>query len=286
MDFSIIIPTYNRPVQLGHCLSALTRLDYPRDRFEVIVVDDGSTVSVEGIVASFYPCLNLTLRSAPHAGPSHARNVGVERAVGRYLAFTDDDCAPAPGWLNAIETRASGAPGAIVGGRTLNALPQNLCSTLSHLVLESAYAYYNADPDNARFFASNNLAIPTAPFRELGGFDPEFTTAEDRDLCSRWTERGGRLVYAPEAVVYHAHGLTIAGLWRQHFAYGRGAYRFHRAHDRWQRFSIDRRFYLDLLRRPYAKERTQRAALLTGLLALQQAANAAGFFAEMLAERP
>src|SRR6266498_390709 len=87
--------------------------------------------------------------------------------------------------------RASGAPGTMVGGRTLNALPGNLCSTLSHLVVDAAYACYNADPDNARFFASNNLAVPTRRFLELGGFDPEFTTAEDRDLCARWLESGG-----------------------------------------------------------------------------------------------
>jgi GT2 family glycosyltransferase len=284
-DFSIIIPTYNRPAQLDRCLSALTGLDYPRDRFEVIVVDDGSTTPVEERAASFHRCLDLIVCSAPHAGPSHARNLGAEHASGRYLAFTDDDCEPTPGWLHALDARASDSPRTIIGGQTLNALPENLYSTLSQLVVEAAYAYYNTDPDNAQFFASNNLAVPADVFRELGGFDPKFTTAEDRDLCARWTESGGRLVYAPAAVVYHAHALTIAGLWRQHFAYGRGAYRFHRTHDRWQRFSIDQRFYRDLLMRPYAKERARRAVVLTALLAVQQSANTAGFLAEMLAGR-
>jgi glycosyltransferase involved in cell wall biosynthesis len=272
-------------VQLGHCLGALTRLDYPRDRFEVIIADDGSTTPVAEVVAAFHARLDVTIRSAPHAGPSHARNVGAEHARGRYLAFTDDDCEPTPGWLSALDIRASGAPGAIIGGQTLNALPENLYSTLSHLVLEVAYAYYNADPDHAHFFASNNLAVPAGPFLELGGFDPAFTTAEDRDLCARWTESGGRLVYAPDAIVYHAHALTIAGLWRQHFAYGRGAYRFHRRHDRWREFRIDPRFYRELLVRPYARERSLRGAILTALLAVQQSANTAGFFAEMLVGR-
>lgn len=285
LDFSIIIPTYNRPAQLRRCLDALTSLDYPRDRFEVIIVDDGSTLPVADVAASFRPCLDLTVRSAPHAGPSRARNLGAQHARGRYLAFTDDDCTPTSGWLHALDARASGTPGTIVGGRTLNALPENLCSTLSHLVVEAAYACYNADADNARFFASNNLAVPAGRFLELGGFDPEFTTAEDRDLCDRWLESGGRLVYAPEAVVCHAHPLTLAGLWCQHFAYGRGAYRFHRTRDRWRRFKIDRRFYRELVVRPYERERAPRAIVLTVLLALQQTANAAGFFAQMLAGR-
>lgn len=283
-NFSIIIPTFNRPAQLGHCLSALTRQDYSPDQFEVIVVDDGSTVPVAESIASFRRCLNLAVHSAPHAGPSRARNLGAEHARGRHLAFTDDDCRPTHGWLHALEARLSAAPEAMVGGQTLNALPENLYSTLSQMVVDAAYAYYNADPDNARFFASNNLAVPTSLFRELGGFDPAFTTAEDRDLCARWANNGGRLMYAPEAVTYHAHALTIAGLWRQHFAYGRGAFRFHRVHGWTGRFPIDGRFYRELLRRPYASERAK-AVLLTALLAVQQSANAAGFFTEMLVGR-
>jgi GT2 family glycosyltransferase len=282
-DFSIIIPTYNRPAQLGRCLWALARLEYPRDRFDVIVVDDGSTAPVAPVVGAFASELDVTTRSIPNAGPARARNLGAEHARGRYLAFTDDDCTPAAGWLRALAARAKALPGTLLGGRTLNALPANVCSSVSHTVLEAAYACYNVDPDHARFFASNNLAVPSGRFRELGGFDPAFRTAEDRDLCERWREAGGRLASAPEAVVYHAHPLTVSGLWRQHFAYGRGAYRFHSKNARWQRFAIDGRFYRELALRPYSRERLPRAALLSLLLAVQQTANAAGFVTEMLA---
>src|SRR5262245_14342991 len=167
-DFSIIIPTYNRPAQLGSCLTALTHLDYARDRFEAIVVDDGSQVPVAPVAESFRRQLDLTILSVPNGGPAAARNHGAARARGLYLAFTDDDCVPDHQWLHALHTRASANAGAMLGGRTLNALPGNLCSALSHLVIEAAYARYNADPDHGQFFASNNLAVPAAPFRELG----------------------------------------------------------------------------------------------------------------------
>jgi GT2 family glycosyltransferase len=281
-DFSIIIPTYNRPAQLGHCLEALARLEYPRDRFEVIVVDDGSVVSIGEVTASFRPRLDLSVLAVPNGGPAAARNRGAAQAGGAYLAFTDDDCTPTNGWLRALDSRATVAPGAMLGGRTVNALPDNLCSALSHLVVEVAYACANADPSNARFFAANNLVVPANGFRQLGGFDPMFTTAEDRDLCARWRRHGGRLVYAPEAVVCHAHALTLTGLWRQHFAYGRGAFRLHRRHGRGWRFDIDRRFYRALVRGPFLGQRGPRAARLAVLLAVQQTANAAGFLAEML----
>jgi GT2 family glycosyltransferase len=284
VDFSIIVPTYNRPRQLGDCLGALARLDYARDRFEVVVVDDGGTTPLEGVTAGFRVQLDLTLLATANAGPAAARNLGAGRARGRYLAFTDDDCRAAPGWLRALGARASAVPGAMLGGRTLNALPGNLCSTLSQTVIEVAYAHYNADPDNARFFAANNLAVPADRFRALGGFDPAFGTAEDRDLCDRWLSDGGRLVYAPDAVVHHAHALTLARLWRQHFAYGRGAHRFHRTRKRYGRksFKIDPAFYRALLLHPYSREGLPRAVALTGLLAAQQVANATGFLAEML----
>ncbi|HZR84534.1 MAG TPA: glycosyltransferase [Candidatus Binatia bacterium] len=280
--FSIIIPTYDRPVELARCLASLATLVCPRRGFEVIVVDDGGSMAAADVAAPFRSALDLTVLRVAHSGAARARNVGAEHARGGYLAFTDDDCMTDVGWLLALESRAKEAPGSLIGGRTLNALPANACSALSHLVLENVYAHYNRDPDDARFFASNNLAAPTEDFRDLGGFDPAFRTAEDRDLCDRWRERGRRLVYAADAVVHHAHDLTIAGLWRQHFGYGRGAYRFHSVRGRWARFRIDRRFYRDLLLRPYARERGRRATLLVLLLVLQQAANAAGFVAEML----
>ena len=93
--FSIVVPTYQRPVQLAACLQALSRLDYARERFEVIVVDDGSPTPPKAVVESLRDRLQLTLHLQRHAGPAAARNAGAMRARGKYLAFTDDDCLPA-----------------------------------------------------------------------------------------------------------------------------------------------------------------------------------------------
>src|SRR5581483_8385630 len=97
-----------------------------------------------------------------------------------------------------------------------------------------------------------------AAFRALGGFDASFpmAAAEDRELCERWQSRGGCLVYADEAVVYHAHRLTLARYARQHFGYGRGAVHLHRARHK-QGESQPRlepmRFYRDLVHYPIAR---------------------------------
>lgn len=278
--FSIIIPTYGRPEQLAACLESLTYLGYPRGRFEVIVVDDGSKTLPEAVVAPFCNRLDVTLLTQPHAGPAVARNTGAARARGKFLAFTDDDCAPATDWLQALAVRFATAPDRIIGGRTLNALPENPCSATSQLIIDVVYAYYNADPNQARFFASNNLALPADRFHAIGGFDASFATSEDRELCDRWLHHGYRMTYAPEVLVYHTHALTFRTFWRQHFNYGRGAFRFRRAcaqrsHGRIKLEPIS--FYLNLLWYPFSQARSRQALLLTALLVMSQVASTAGF---------
>jgi glycosyltransferase involved in cell wall biosynthesis len=81
---SIIIPTYRRPQQLTRCLEAIACLEYPRDEFEVIVVDDGGQTQLDHIVRSFTDRrVAVSLLRQPHAGPAAARNAGTERARGR-----------------------------------------------------------------------------------------------------------------------------------------------------------------------------------------------------------
>jgi len=281
--FSIIVPTYARLTQLTVCLQSLARLNYPRDRFEVIVVDDGNETPPEAVVVPFRDRLDVTLLTQPHAGPAAARNTGAARAKGEFLAFTDDDCTPAPGWLQTLAVRFATAPDRAIGGRTLNALSDNPYSTTSQLIIDVVYAYYNADPNQARFFASNNLALPADCFHVIGGFDVSFTTSEDREICDRWLHSGYRMTYAPEALVYHAHALTFRTFWRQHFNYGRGAFRFHQARARRGQGRIRLEplsFHLNLLRYPFSQAWGWRALSLAALLVMSQVASTAGFFWE------
>ncbi len=280
--FSVVIPTRERPVQLATCLQALTRVDYPRERFEVIVVDDGSTRSLEGVTEQFREQLDVKLWAQKNTGPAGARNFGAAQARGEFLAFTDDDCLPGASWLRAFAAYFAETPDRLIGGRTINALPLNPYSETSQLIIDVVYAHYNAQSNDARFFASNNLALSAARFRELQGFNKSFITSEDRELCDRWLARGFAMTYAPEAIIHHAHHLTLRALWRQHFGYGQGAQRFHRARSTngHASFKPDLNFYLKLLRASATQARKSRAAHRTALLLYAQLANAAGFFYE------
>ena len=80
--FSIVIPTYNRPTRLSACLAAMSQLDYPRDRFEVVVVDDGSPTPMDAVVQPLRSQLNISLIRQSNAGPAAARNVGAQKGKG------------------------------------------------------------------------------------------------------------------------------------------------------------------------------------------------------------
>jgi GT2 family glycosyltransferase len=278
---SIVIPTYGRPGELALCLDSIAGLDYPRDRFEVLVVDDGGPTPLDEVVAPFRSQVRLTLMRQGNAGPAAARNAGAERAAGEYLAFTDDDCRLDPGWLRALAAVWAEVPRGMVGGLTLNGAA-GVYSATNQVIVDVVYRHYNADPAHARFLASNNMALPSGGFREIGGFDPSFRTAEDRDLCDRWIHRGNRIVYAAGARVLHVKCLNAAGFCRQHFHYGIGAEQFNRrrAERGTGRFLLEARFHLDVrnwLWFPLTRVPLRQAAQVAGLLGLWQASNFAGF---------
>lgn len=285
--FTIVVPTYDRPGPLRACLEALQRLDYPSAHFEVIVVDDGSPTPLDAVVDPFRERLNLKLLSQCNAGPAAARNTGAAQATGDYLAFTDDDCLPDKGWLRAFAAAFHVQQDAMLGGRIVNALVDNLFAEASQQLITYLYGYYNREPERSRFFTSNNLAVPTGLFREIGGFDVTElrATAEDRELCDRWHHLGMPMRYVRKACVRHAHDLTLRSFLRQHFNYGRGALYFHLARRaRGYRHIVPEplTFYRDLVRFPLSQGQGSWVWGQVLLLVASQLANAVGFFYESL----
>jgi glycosyltransferase involved in cell wall biosynthesis len=278
---SIVIPTCGRPGRLAECLRSIAALDYPRDRFEVVVVDDGGPVPLHDVVSRFQPQVPLTLIRQANAGPSSARNTGAAQAKGDYLAFTDDDCVLDPAWLQALAAVWAESPECMVGGLTLNGAV-GVCSTTSQLILDAVYRYYNVDPAEARFLASNNMALPVRGYREVGGFDPSLRAAEDRDLCDRWLRCGKRIRYTPSARLHHVRPMNTAAFCRLYFHYGNGAEQFsrRRAERGSGGFMTQARFHLNMgnwLWYPLTRVPRRQIPQVTILLGLWQLSNLAGF---------
>lgn len=280
--FSVIVPTYERPEQLRMCLAAISRLDYPAGRFEVIVVDDGSREPLAEIAAAFRDAIDVRLIVQKNAGPGAARNRAAADARGEFFVFTDDDCTVDAGWLLAFAAHFNKSSGTLAGGQTVNGLESNRCSATSQMIMEVVYLHYNADPDDAGFFASNNFAMAAEQFWAVGGFDETFRTAEDREFCDRWRARGLQINYVPAALINHAHPLTASSLWKQHFAYGRGARRFHqiRVARGAPPFKLDLTFYMKLLRASCSQVGWSQSLVMPIWLFWSLLANTAGFFCE------
>jgi glycosyltransferase involved in cell wall biosynthesis len=198
---SVVVPTRNRAARLGRLFDALREQTIGPEAFEVIVVDDGSTDATAQVIERARAEPGLRLRAISRAlagGPAAARNEGWREASAPLVAFVDDDCEPAPEWLERLAAAADEHPGDVLAGPT-TPIPAE-----AERIGPFARTRDLAQPDE--WFASCNIAYPRDLLRRLDGFDERFTEAlgEDTDLGWRARELGADLEFVPAAAVHHA----------------------------------------------------------------------------------
>ncbi|OQA08759.1 MAG: Hyaluronan synthase [bacterium ADurb.Bin374] len=220
---SVVIPAFNRPEILAGCLEALAAQKTSRP-WEAIVVDDGSSDDLSGVESSFRNRLPLTwVRLPANGGPARARNAGIEKARGEIVLFTDADCRPEPGWLDAMaapfdDPTVTGAKGVYKTAQT------DLWARLAQLEFEERFELLSGQHD-IDFVDTYSGAFRRSSLAAVGGFDTSFPRAdnEDVDLSFRIKGQGGRFVFVPGAVVWHTHR---EGVWRYFLLkIGRGYWR-------------------------------------------------------------
>lgn len=212
---SVVIPCRAHAQFLRRCLEALAgqRISTP---YEVVVVDSAADPEVARAVGEF-PAVRL-IRSEAGLGPGGARNLGSDHARGRVLAFTDADCEPAPGWLQAaLGAVESGAR--LVGGPVLDARPRHPVSVADNL-LQFAEFRSGRPGGRATHFPACNLAIRGTDFETLGRFPAE-GLGEDIVLCRRMHERRPEgLVFVPRMAVRHLGRRGFPEMLRHHHTLG------------------------------------------------------------------
>ncbi len=190
----MVIPTWDRETRLAFALEALADQTLERDRFEVIVARaEGS----RGPLARAPEGLNVRFLEGA-GGPASRRNLAWRQSRAPLVAFTDDDCRPAPEWLAALCEAAAEAPEAILQGRT-EPDPEE-----RHLLTGLARSIEVTSP--SAWFETCNIAYPRALLESVDGFDEGFDECwgEDTDLGLRSARRGARLVYLDRALAWHA----------------------------------------------------------------------------------
>ncbi len=224
---SVVVPTHARPERLAHLLETLAAQTLDASRFEVVVVDDGSPAHARPPEPAADS--NVRLLRQTQAGPAAARNRGARAARATLLLFVDDDCAVAPGWIEAFVAAHARAPRALLGGSTVNGLPDNPYSSVAESLLGFLDEEARERGGTLDFVASNNIACAHERFFAIGGFDADYPLAagEDRAFCRTWMEAHGTIERVDDARAWHRHALDLARFWRQQHNYGRGAARFH-----------------------------------------------------------
>jgi GT2 family glycosyltransferase len=282
----VVVPTYSRPGHIRACASALRALDYPAERLEILIVDDGSPTPVS-ILPGGPGAPGVRVIRQANAGPARARNRGSAEASGSILAFTDDDCRPDPGWLRALVPVVTREPEVLAGGLTVNGLEGNLMAEASQVLVDYLYEAFADARELQAFFTSNNVAVSTAAYRDLGGFDEtfRFNAGEDRELGERWARESGPLRFVPQARVLHYHDMGLWGFLRQHHRYGRGG--AHLARLRRERGapppSLESPpFYGRMLTFPLRDQGLLRGMALAALMGASQAATLTGILRELV----
>jgi glycosyltransferase involved in cell wall biosynthesis len=170
---SIIVPTLNEERHISKCLESLVSLKYPKDRYEIIVVDNGSTDATLSLCGMYATSIHVF----PGVNVSEIRNLGTRNAKGEIFAFIDGDCVADACWLeNAVRSIA---------------LEPCVTGAYCGIPAESTWverAWSARAPRGRREVAhigTANLIVPATVFRQLGGFDPRLRTGEDYEFCTR-----------------------------------------------------------------------------------------------------
>ena len=189
--FSIVIPTCHRNDLLAKCLEGLAPdRQQLKEPYEVIVTDDGSRETAEKLIREQFPWATWT--QGPRQGPAANRNHGAAQASGEWLAFTDDDCIPRPGWLSGLaDALRDGVK--VYEGRTTTDLPLK------------GPRYQAPVNEHGGYLWSCNLLLARETFEKLGGFDEGFPYPhlEDVDLRLRLEAMGEGWDFVPKAEIYH-----------------------------------------------------------------------------------
>jgi GT2 family glycosyltransferase len=200
-EISVIIPTYRRPEMVRTLLLALAGQTLAHHRFEVVVVDDCSpddTAEVLEKMAADVPFSLRVVRTPRNGGPAVARNLGWQVATAPLLAFIDDDCDPAPGWLDAGRQALLNQPEAgVIQGRSQVPAGASVAG-------KTDWYIWRVIEGPTPFFEGLNIFFRRAAFELTGGFDEEIAYhGEDSAAGWRVVEAGFAHGYCDEAVVTH-----------------------------------------------------------------------------------
>ncbi|NJO84850.1 MAG: glycosyltransferase family 2 protein [Blastochloris sp.] len=226
MEISVVIPTYNRLAQLRRVVAGLEHQSYPLERFEVVIVSDGSEDGTDEYLVTLITPLQIQVVRQPNSGAAAARNNGVHQARGKLVLFIDDDVVPAPTLLaEHLRSHEEAGPRTVVIGPLVTPADFAMQDWVrwEQDRLEEQYQDMVAGrwEPTARQFYTGNASLRRSDILAAGGFDPHFRRAEDVEFGYRLADAGFRFVFNPAAIGYHYAERTFGSWLKTPYAYGR-----------------------------------------------------------------
>lgn len=226
MKFSVIVPVYNTGRSLQRCIEALQLLDYPKEDYEILMIDNNSTDNSSEILTA---AKGIHVMHESKQGSYAARNHALREARGSLLAFTDSDCLPDPSWLKEIEALFQDPDTHIVLGHVKPARNSGrLIRMIAHYGHEKAKLVFNSSCPDVYFGHTNNMGVRRATLDSYGPF-LERPRGADTIFVRRVVNGEGcsAVAYASKACVEHDELNSIFSFYKKMFIYGRSSKSYH-----------------------------------------------------------
>ncbi|MEJ2113136.1 MAG: glycosyltransferase [Flavobacteriaceae bacterium] len=221
-DFSFIIPVYNRPEEVNELLESFVGLDSEKS-FEIVIVEDGSTISSKEIIESFTDTLNVSYYFKPNTGPGDSRNYGMQKAKGTYFIILDSDCILPKEYLNnvilSLNTKfvnCFGGPDAAHSSFTN--IQKAINFTMTSFISTGGIRGRNQRVGEFQP-RSFNMGISKTAFEASGGFG-RIHPGEDPDLSIRLKKLGYKSKLISDAFVFHKRRISWSKFYNQVYRFG------------------------------------------------------------------
>jgi cellulose synthase/poly-beta-1,6-N-acetylglucosamine synthase-like glycosyltransferase len=222
---TVVVPVHNRELTIQPLLDSLQKLDYDRNKVEVIVVDGNSTDKTQEIVKKYPVKLVVEKRK----GLNLARNTGIKCSKGEIVAFTDSDCKVPPNWITKIVEDFKDPRVSCVGG-SAKALDSDFVSQYADNSVVRLMPFFTKreELDKVKPFfrhpAGCNMAFRRKVAEEIGYFDESIQYGFDEvEFADRVCKAGYKMVLDPDIVVWHKHRSSLKEFLKQNFQYGKGS---------------------------------------------------------------
>jgi glycosyltransferase involved in cell wall biosynthesis len=229
-EVSVIVPVYNAEQEIGPCVESILASRFAPEKREVICVDNNSTDGTLAVLRSFGAAIQVLSEKTRGAGA--ARNAGLKRASGEFIAFTDADCTVHPDWLDNILIPLRDRTACAVGGRIRARPGAGAIERFGELIHDHQKAIEVYQPP---YIISMNMACRRDLLLAVGGFDERWLRMQDGDLSWRLLDAGRKFAYRDDAVIFHHNRDTLPKLLREGFLHGFWGASFSRA---WNRFAL------------------------------------------------